>query len=110
MADNRGAEGLTRIVEFDIETAEIVWEYRGQPDRYLNSPEGGSSAQLTNGNILLTESEQGRAIEITPDGDVVWEFVSPHRGGRNGELVATLFEVQRLLPEDIPFAEQLIRR
>ncbi len=40
-------------------------------------------------------------MEVTPDGDVVWEFRSPHRAGERGEYVATLFELARL-PEGFP--------
>lgn len=108
--DNLGADGLTRVVEFDVESESIVWDYRGQGELPLNSPEGGTASRLPNGNTLITESERGRAIEVTPAGDLVWEFVSPHRGGRNGELVATLWEVLRLPPENIPFAAPLLER
>lgn len=102
--DNRGAAGMSRVVEFDPLTEQIVWEYRGTSERPLDSPEGGSAQRLANGNTLITESEQGRAVEVTRDGEIVWEFVSPHRAGRNGELVATLWEVVRLTGDDIPFA------
>jgi hypothetical protein len=46
---------------------------------------------------LVTESTAGRAFEITRDGQIVWEWRSPHRireGGR--ELVALLGEMTRL--------------
>jgi hypothetical protein len=56
---------------------------------------------LPNGDVLITESERGRASEITRDGDVVWEFLSPHRAGPENRLVATLFEVVRLPPEEV---------
>ncbi|HSN89535.1 MAG TPA: hypothetical protein VL025_22425, partial [Thermoanaerobaculia bacterium] len=57
---------------------------------------------LPNGNTLLTESENGRAIEVTPEGRIVWELYNPHRAGESNELVAVLFEVVRL-PPDFPF-------
>ena len=38
---------------------------------------------------------------MTPDGTIVWEYVSPYRAGEDNELVATLFEVVRL-PADFP--------
>jgi hypothetical protein len=108
--DNRGADDLTRVLEFDTDTEEISWEYRGQPDQPLSSPEGGSAQLLSNDNILITESERGRAIEITPAGEVVWEFVSPHRGGRHGELVATLWEIVRLDFEEVPFVSHRLAK
>ncbi|MEZ6019239.1 MAG: hypothetical protein R3F17_03810 [Planctomycetota bacterium] len=42
----------------------------------------------------------GYAREIDPDGRTVWEFHSPHRTGRQRELVAVLFDMQRL-PADL---------
>ena len=31
---------------------------------------------LENGNILLAETDAGRAFEVTPDGTVVWEVLN----------------------------------
>jgi hypothetical protein len=61
----------------------------------------GAATRLPNGNTLATESDRGRAIEVTPDGDTVWEYLNPKRAGDRGELVATLFEMIRL-PADSP--------
>ena len=38
----------------------------------------GSAQRLPNGNTLAVESDRGRAIEVTPAGDIVWQFVCPH--------------------------------
>jgi hypothetical protein len=32
---------------------------------------------LPNGNTLITESDRGRVFEITPSGEIVWEFFIP---------------------------------
>ena len=93
--DNRGRSGQSRVVEIDPSNGALLWEYAGPPSRPLRSPEGGSVQRLGGGNTLITESEQGRALEVTREGVVVWEFVSPHRAGPRQELVATLFEVIR---------------
>ena len=34
----------------------------------------GKQQMLENGNLLMTEGRGGRAIEVTPDGEVVWEY------------------------------------
>ena len=44
------------------------------------SPYMGSVQRLWNGNTLICESAFGRLFEVTPDGDVVWEFVIPDFG------------------------------
>ena len=35
----------------------------------------GKWQQLENGNLLLTESQSGRVVEVNPDGETVWEWV-----------------------------------
>ncbi|MCL4838060.1 MAG: arylsulfotransferase family protein [Thermoanaerobaculia bacterium] len=92
--DNRGLDGASRALEVDPLTGEIAWSWSGESGRPLSSPEAGTAERLANGNTLVVESEAGRALEIGPEGEVVWEFVSPHRAGRANELVATLFEMR----------------
>ncbi len=58
----------------------------------------GTCQRLPNGNTLITESTRGRAFEVTPDKEIVWEFFNPHRAGENDELIATLFELIRIPP------------
>ncbi len=104
--DNRGAgEGRSRVIEIDPETEEVRWQYGGTPGTpadLLFSKTLGSCQRLPNGNTLITESENGRALEVTRAGKVVWELYNPHRAGEHKELVAVLFEVIRL-PAGFPF-------
>ena len=94
--DNQRAVGASRVLELDVETSEIVWQYRGDVQNRLFSPSCGAAERLANGNTLISESDAGRAVEVTPEGEIVWEFLSPHRVGENREYVATLFEVLRV--------------
>jgi hypothetical protein len=103
--DNLGAGGLTRVLEFDPTSEQVIWVYPGDAEPALYSPEAGSSQRLPNGNTLITESERGRALEIDGDRVPVWEFLSPHRGGPNQELIAYLFELVRLERAELPFLE-----
>jgi hypothetical protein len=103
--DNKGAATGSRVVEFDPANGELSWVFPGVAQEALSSPEAGSCQRLQNGNTLITESEMARALEITPEGQVVWEFVNPHRAGEKQELVATLFEVIRYPVEALPFVE-----
>jgi outer membrane protein assembly factor BamB len=97
--DNRGPGGeSSRVVEIDPRTGSTVWSY----DKDLFSKTLGSCQRLPNGNTLITESENGRALEVTRDGRVVWEYYNPNRAGEHKELVAVLFEVVRL-PDSFPF-------
>jgi len=99
--DNEAGKGVSRVLEIDPFTQQIFWEYRGGPGRPFYTSTCGSCQRLPNGNTLITESDNGRAFEVTRDGEIVWEFINPHRAGENGELIATLFEVVRL-PRDFP--------
>jgi hypothetical protein len=90
------------VVEFDPFSQAIAWSYRGTPERPFYSETCGSNQRLPNGNTLVTESDNGRAFEVTSDGTIVWEYFNPHHAGPEGEYVATLFEVVRLLPSERP--------
>ena len=94
--DNQRTDGGSAVLEFDPFTREIIWEYPGDSEAPLFTMDCGSSERLPNGNTLISESNRGRAIEVTPDKQIVWEFINPHRAGENNELIATLFEVVRL--------------
>ncbi|MEA2561237.1 MAG: hypothetical protein QOH06_2741 [Acidobacteriota bacterium] len=96
--DNLGSgTGRSRVIEIDPRTLRVRWQYGDLFSKTL-----GSCQRLPNGNTLITESENGRALEVTRGGRVVWEFHNPHRAGERKELVAVLFEMIRL-PQDFPF-------
>ncbi len=101
LLDNMASATSSRAVEIDPFTQRTVWQFTGSEAVPFHSRTCGTAKRLANGNTLLTESDYGRAIEVTPDGEVVWEFVSPYRAGDSGGLVATLFELVRL-PADFP--------
>lgn len=87
----------SRVLEIDPKTLEIRWQYRGTAEDPLWSRTCGTAQRLPGGNTLVVESDNGRAIEVTPEGEIVWEWLSPHRTG--DDLVATLFDVIRLPPD-----------
>ena len=93
--DNRGNDGKTKVIEFDPLTQEVVWTYKGEPAEAFYSRKAGNVSRLPNGNTLITESENGKAFEVTPEGKIVWEFFNPYRAGDNNELIAALYDVVR---------------
>lgn len=99
--DNRKVDVGSRVLEIDPISGETLWSYAGDETSPFYSASCGIAERLPNGNRLVTESDNGRAFEVTPDGTIVWEFRSPHRAGDSGELVATLPEVLRL-PKTFP--------
>jgi len=91
----RGTTVLSRALELDPITQEVKWSYTGPPD--FHSPICGLVQRLPNGNTLITVSTEGRVIEVTPAGRVVWEFLNPHSAVVQGQQrVATIFEMVRL--------------
>jgi hypothetical protein len=100
--DNGGKRSYSRVLEFDPEHPdEPSWEYVGDDTSPFHSQTCGSAERLPNGNTLITESDAGRAFEVTPACEIVWEFYNPHRTENDEILIATLFELLRL-PQDFP--------
>ncbi len=100
--DNLGlSPQRSRALELVPSTGEIEWEYSGSDESPLLSTVGGCSHRLPGGNTLVIESTRGTAFEVTPSGEVVWEFASPHRAGDDEELVAFLPDVHRLNASDV---------
>ncbi len=112
--DNEGDLGdnaASRVLELRPDTMQIVWSYGGHPGQPLESLVRSSESRLANGNTLIVESDGGRVIEVTPSGDVVWEFVNPVRGGVDQKKIPIIFWVQRLDPQglDADFRNSLAR-
>jgi hypothetical protein len=97
--DNCGRPHQSTVLEFDPGTGEVEWLYRGTEEEPFYSLSHGSCQRLPNGNTLITESNQGRVFEVTPEREIVWEYVSPYRAGENRELIAQLFPVVRVPPD-----------
>jgi hypothetical protein len=77
--------GRSRVVEFEPDPLRIVWTYKGTRDAPLYSILRSDQQRLPNGNTLITESDAGRMLEVTPDGRIVWEYFNPVRVELNGK-------------------------
>ena len=76
-----------------------MWSYEGGLRHPFYSETCGAAHRLPNGNTLITETDKGRAFEVTESGEIVWEYYSPHRIGTNKELIASLLDVYRVKRE-----------
>ena len=76
--DNGLARQRSRAIELDPLSGQIVWQYDPDPSAGFYTIAGGAVQRLPNGNTLMTISDRGRAAEVTPDGEVVWEYYCPH--------------------------------
>jgi outer membrane protein assembly factor BamB len=97
--DNEGQGGdASRVLEFDPSTLQITWSYAGDPEHAFFSRVRSAEQRLPNGNTLITESDGGRLLEVTPAGEIVWEYLNPVRGGEAGELIPIVSWGQRIDP------------
>jgi len=97
--DNGGSRAASRVLEFDPVTREIVWVYKGDADNTFHSPQCGSNPRLATGNTMVSETDRGRAFEVTRDHEIVWEYVNPAQAGTEAQFIASLFEVIRIPPD-----------
>ncbi len=82
---NNALRDYSRVLEIDPISLNVVWQYTPSeagcklPDRFhrFYSPLISSAQRLSNGNTMVTIGSAGIVIEITPDHDLVWEYVSP---------------------------------
>jgi hypothetical protein len=94
--DNGTRRGYSRVLEIDPRSGDIDWQYPEQDERSLFSEWRGSSQRLAGGNTLICESERGHVLEVTPGGEVVWEFWNPELGGEGRKRI---YRFTRLTPE-----------
>jgi hypothetical protein len=93
---NIATNPFSRVIEFDPRTRQTVWEYRGKPTYTFFSPHISGSQRLWSGNTLICEGQWGRIFEVTPTGDIVWEYVSPFMApDRNGDPSNEVFRAYR---------------
>jgi hypothetical protein len=106
-----GAEAISRVIEFDPATSDIVWSYsHSDATQPLVSQIRSNQQLLANGNVLITESDHGRLLEVTPSCEVAWEFLNPHRGGDQQELTAVVSGGTRYTSSELPFLSHLSLR
>jgi len=99
--DNLSNEVQSRVIEYDPDSEEIVWSYT-EPG-FLSKTEGAQQ-RLPNGNTLIVESDNGRLVEVTRDGHIVWEYINPATTVVDGEeVILGIARAERLEP-DFPTA------
>jgi outer membrane protein assembly factor BamB len=103
----------SRIVEVDPRTNEIIWTYASPvltAWRFF-SPLISGAHRTPNGNTFINEGMPGRLFEVTPEGETVWEYISPHGRPVEGDPVlretwifrATKYTLDQVtFPADLP--------
>jgi hypothetical protein len=96
--DNGTKRKFSKVIELEPLTRTVEWEYVSDPPKDFFTHSRGSAQRLPNGNTLMCEGDKGRALEVTKDGEIVWEWVNP-------EIVEhhrpQIYRMMRLLPETV---------
>jgi hypothetical protein len=94
---------FSRVLEIDPVTLEKVWEYSigGQESYRFFSHYVSAAQRLPNGNTMITEGADGRVFEVTPENEIVWEYVSPYFG-TNAPGTNRVYRAYRLPYEWVP--------
>lgn len=70
------------------------WKYIAKDTISFYGSFVSGAERLKNGNTFINEGPRGRFFEVTPDGEIVWEYLNPYRGNihhRDGTPVQPWF-------------------
>jgi len=98
---------FSRVIEVNPATNEIVWKFQEAFPPNFFSDRISNAQRLPNGNTLINEGIFGRFFEVTPNGEVVWEYVNPYFGPQRlpaGAQQNSVFRVYRYTEEEIATA------
>ena len=92
---------FSRVIEIDVKSKKILWEYSDDPPFAFYSYFGGGVDYLPNGNYLICETAKGQIFEVTREKKVVWEFISPFYfdNPRLGGRINSTFRAHRYDPD-----------
>jgi hypothetical protein len=102
--DNGTLRKYSRVIEVNPLTEEIEWEYTGTPREDFFAAFISGAQRLPNGNTLICEGGKSHLFEVTPEGQIVWDFVDPHHTVIGHSSV---YRCTRYSPE---YVEPLLRR
>jgi arylsulfotransferase ASST len=100
---------FSRVIEVNPVTKEIVWKYQEGILPNFYSPRNSNAQRLPNGNTLVNEGSFGRFFEVSPEGEVVWEYVNPYFGPATEAPKSqynNVFRVYRYTEEEIQRARR----
>jgi hypothetical protein len=94
------------VIEVDPRTNLVVWRYA--PEKGFFSAIQGACQRLPGGNTLITVSQAGYALEVSPMGEIVWKFANPEvlaGGVREG-----LYRMTRYREQDLDFLSPALQK
>jgi hypothetical protein len=93
----------SRVMEVEPNTLQTIWSFPGNSGEVLFSLVKSSQQRLANGNTLITETNNGRLLEVTSAGEVAWEFYIPEQVERKKYTVKKVVDGARFTPDEINF-------
>ena len=57
-----------------------TWQYMASDTLSFFSSFISGAHRMENGNTFINEGAKARFFEVTPEGDIVWEYLNPYRG------------------------------
>jgi hypothetical protein len=89
----RSGPEQSRVIEVDVTSRELVWSFT-EPGFFSRG--AGAQQRLPNGNTLITESENGRILEVTRDGRTVWEYINPMKVRDQPGIILGILRAERI--------------
>ncbi len=71
-----------------------TWQYMATDTLSFFSSFISGAQRMKNGNTLIDEGARGRFFEVTPEGNIVWEYLNPYHGDirqPNGDPFSPMF-------------------
>ncbi len=103
--DNGTHRGHSAIWEVEPISGKIVWSYVGDPPESFFARALSNAQRLPNGNTFIcsgSKPDHGRLFEVTPDGEIVWDFQNCYEEYAEGEQI--VYRAYKYPPEMIePF-------
>ena len=94
--DNGPSRGFSRVIEINPLSRKIEWEFKTHPPENFFSSTRGSCQRLPNGNTLITESNNGRVLEVKKDKEIVWEYFTPTLSKNDVIVRPTIYRMTRI--------------
>jgi len=88
--DNGALRGWSAVWEVDPIRGEIVWSYKGNPPESFFARALSNAQRLPNGNTFICSGsppDTGRLFEVTPEGEIVWEFQNSYAEYAEGQKI-----------------------
>ena len=106
-----GAEGYSRLVEFDPESLGVEWQYVGSKEAPFESEFWGFQQRLDNGNTFTVVPNKARLLEVDSAGEIVMEYYLHERKREDGvSYNPVITSAEKINPAAQPFLNDLLQR